>query len=70
MKNLILWLEGDNKRLRKVLTIFTAVVWLLAVITSYIFAWYDKSTMDILSLTTAQFATALGFYMATRADTD
>ena len=66
----MVWLEGDSKRLRKVLAVFTALVWLIAVVTSYAYSWYGRSTLDILGLVTAQFATVIGFYMATKADTD
>lgn len=70
MKQLIEWLEKDDKRTRKFLAVFTAVVWLLAVIASYGLVMIGYDTMAILSLVTAQFATVIGFYMATNAGSD
>jgi len=70
MKNFIEWLEIDNKRTRKVLAIFTAIVWLFAVIFSYILSVYGFDTLALLSLVTAQFATVVGFYMVSKAETD
>ena len=70
MKLLIEWLEKDDKRTRKFLAVFTAVVWLLAVIASYGLVIIGYDTMAILSLVTAQFATVIGFYMATNAGSD
>lgn len=70
MKQLIEWLEKEDKRTRKFLAVFTAVVWLLAVIASYGLVMIGYDTMAILSLVTAQFATVIGFYMATNAGSD
>ena len=70
MKIFIEWLEKEDKRLRKVLAIFTAVVWLIAVIASYGLTFLGLDTIAILSLVTAQFATVIGFYMVSKADTD
>ena len=70
MKQLIEWLERDDKRTRKFLAVFTAVVWLLAVIASYGLVMIGFDTLAILSLITAQFATVIGFYMATNAGSD
>ena len=70
MKQLIEWLEKDDKRTRKFLAVFTAIVWLLAVIASYGLVMIGYDTMAILSLVTAQFATVIGFYMATNAGSD
>lgn len=70
MKQLIEWLEKDDKRTRKFLAVFTAVVWLLAVIASYGLVMIGYDTIAILSLVTAQFATVIGFYMATNAGSD
>lgn len=64
------WLEEDNKRLRKVLAIFTALVWLVATITSYVLYLYTYDTLAIYGLVTAQFATVIGFYMTTKASSD
>lgn len=70
MKQLIEWLEMDVKRTRKFLALFTAIVWLLAVVASYSLITLGYDTMAILSLVTAQFAAVIGFYMATNAGTD
>lgn len=71
MKRFVEWLEGDIRRTRKVLALFTAVVWLVAVVTSYILLFtVGLDTIAILSLVTAQFATVIGFYMATKAEND
>lgn len=70
MKQLIEWLEMDVKRTRKFLAVFTAIVWLLAVVASYSLITLGYDTMAILSLVTAQFAAVIGFYMATNAETD
>ena len=70
MKRLIEWLEMDDRRTRKFLAVFTAVVWLLAVIASYGLVMIGFDTLAILSLVTAQFATVIGFYMATNAGSD
>ena len=67
MKKFILWLEVDNKRLRKLLAIFTAIVWLISVVISYTLSFYKYDTLSILALTTAQFATVLTLYMTTKA---
>lgn len=70
MKQLIEWLEKDDKRTRKFLAVFTAAVWLLAVIASYGLLTMGYDTMTVLSLVTAQFAAVIGFYMATNAGSD
>ena len=70
MKQLIEWLEKEDKRTRKFLAVFTAIVWLLAVIASYGLVMIGFDTLAILSLVTAQFATVIGFYMATNAGSD
>ena len=70
MKILIEWLEIEKTRLRKILAIFTAMVWLIAVIVSYVLTYYNLDTIAILSLVTAQFSTVIGFYMATKAEND
>lgn len=70
MKQLIEWLEMDVKRTRKFLAVFTAIVWLLAVVASYCLITLGYDTMAILSLVTAQFAAVIGFYMATNAGSD
>ena len=70
MNKLIEWLEKDDKRTRKFLAVFTAIVWLLAVVSSYYLITLEYDTIAILSLVTAQFATVIGFYMATNAESD
>lgn len=70
MKDLIEWLEEENRRLRKVLAIFTTIVWLLAVIVSYTMNMFGYDPVAILSLVTGQFSVVIGFYMATRGSTD
>lgn len=70
MIRFIEWLEKEDKRIRKALTVFTAIVWLLAVIVSYCLVFIGLDTIAILSLVTAQFATVIGFYMVSKADTD
>ena len=70
MKILIEWLEIEKTRLRKILAIFTAMLWLIAVIVSYVLTYYNLDTIAILSLVTAQFSTVIGFYMATKAEND
>ena len=70
MKKLIEWLEMDDRRTRKFLALFTAVVWLLAVIASYGLVVVGFDTLAVLSLVTAQFATVIGFYMVSNANTD
>ena len=70
MKDFILWLEGDNKRLRKVLAIFTALVWLIAVIISYIGSLYKVTTIEVLGAVTAQFSIVISAYMMTKAESD
>ena len=70
MRKLIEWLEGNDKRTRKFLALFTAAVWLLAVIASYGLVVIGFDTLAVLSLVTAQFATVIGFYMVSNANTD
>jgi hypothetical protein len=70
MTSLIHWLEVDKSRLRKVIAIFTALVWLGATIASYVLLTYTYDTLAVYSLVTAQFAAVVGFYMGTRAETD
>lgn len=70
MSSFIRWLEEDNKRLRKVLAVFTAFVWLIATIASYMLSMYDYDTLALYSLVTAQFATVIAFYTATKASSD
>lgn len=70
MRNLIEWLESDSKRTRKFLALFTAFAWLLSVVVSYILMTMGMDTIAVLSLVTAQFATVIGFYMATNAESD
>lgn len=70
MRKFIKWLEEDKKRTRKFLALFTALVWLLALLISYGLLCVGKDTMAIFSLVTAQFTTVIGFYMATNAETD
>lgn len=70
MKSFIEWVELEDKRLRKVLAIYTSLVWLIAVIASYALTFVGLDTIAILSLVTAQFATVIGFYMVSKADTD
>lgn len=70
MTRFIYWLEGDNKRLRKVIALFTGAVWLIATITSYVMYAYAYDTIAVYSLVTAQFAAVVGFYMGTRSETD
>lgn len=70
MKRFILWLEEDNKRLRKVLAIFTAIVWLIAVMVSYIGSMYNITTIEVLGAVTAQFSIVISAYMMTKADND
>ena len=70
MVKLTEWLEQNNTRTRKVLAVFTAIVWLVAVLASYVLAFYGIDTIGILSLVTAQFSALIAFYMATKADTD
>lgn len=71
MKQLVEWLEKDDRRTRKFLALLTAFVWVLCVIVNYLlYALAGKSDISILSLVTAQFAAVIGFYMATNAETD
>jgi hypothetical protein len=70
MTKFIEWLEQNNTRTRKVLAVFTAIVWFLCVIASYVLVKFQLDTIAILSLVTAQFATVIGFYMVSKADTD
>ena len=70
MIRFIEWLEKEDKRIRKALAVFTAIVWLIAVIVSYCLVFIGLDTIAILSLVTAQFATVIGFYMVSKADTD
>ena len=70
MKELIEWLELNDKRTRKVLAVFTGIVWLVAVICSYILAKYGYDTVAVLSLVTAQYSAVIGFYMVSDANKD
>ena len=70
MKAFILWLEEDNKRLRKVLAIATAIVWLISVVVSYIGSLYKINTIEVLSAVTAQFSIVISAYMITKASDD
>jgi len=70
MKAFILWLEEDDKRLRKVLAIFTAIVWFIAVIVSYIGSLYKITTIEVLGAVTAQFSIVISAYMITKANND
>ena len=64
------WLEEDTKRVRKTLAVFTAIVWLIATISSYILSLYGQDTLAVYSLVTAQFAVVIAFYMSTKAQND
>lgn len=68
MTRFIYWLEEDNRRLRKVIALFTGVVWLMATVTSYVMYVYTYDTIAVYSLVTAQFAAVVGFYMGTRSE--
>lgn len=70
MNRFIHWLEEDNRRLRKVIALFTGVVWLIATVTSYVMYVYAYDTIAVYSLVTAQFAAVVGFYMGTRSSSD
>lgn len=70
MNRFIHWLEEDSKRLRKVIAIFTGLVWLSATIASYLLYLWAYDTIAVYSLVTAQFAAVIGFYMSTKAETD
>ena len=70
MRKLIEWMEGNDKRTRKVLSVFTGVVWAVAVACSYVLARYGYDTVAVLSLVTAQYATVIGFYMISDANKD
>lgn len=70
MIKFIEWLESDKKRTRKVLALFTAITWLLAIVCSYGMLVWGLSTIDILSIVTAQFAAVIGFYMVSNAESD
>jgi len=70
VKRFIEWLEADKKRTRKVLALFTAATWLLAIVCSYGMLVWGFSTIEILSLVTAQFAAVIGFYMVSNAESD
>jgi len=70
MKQFIEWLEGDRKRLRKVIALFTAAVWLLATLASYGLFVLGHDTIALYSLVTAQFTAVVAFYMGTKAETD
>ena len=70
MGNFILWLEQDKKRLRKLLALFTALVWLLAVIVSYTASVYGVQTVEVLAAVTAQFSIVISAYMMTKAESD
>lgn len=70
MKTFIEWLEGDSRRTRKVIAVFTAAVWLLATVASYLLSLAGYDTLALYSLVTAQFAAVVGFYMTTKAETD
>lgn len=70
MRKFIEWLESDKKRTRKVLALFTAITWLLAIVCSYGMLVWGLSTIDILSIVTAQFAAVIGFYMVSNAESD
>jgi len=64
------WLEVDKKRTRRFLAVFTAFVWLVAILISYSLLVAGKDSIAILSLVTAQFTAVIGFYMTTNAETD
>lgn len=70
IKEFIEWLELDAKRGRRVLAMFTAVIWAISTIVSYILYASGFDTIAVYSLVTAQFATVIAFYMSTKADTD
>lgn len=70
MRKLIEWMEGNDKRTRKVLSVFTGIVWVIAVVCSYVLARYGYDTVTVLSLVTAQYATVIGFYMISDANKD
>ena len=64
------WLEGDSKRVRRVLALFTAMVWAMSTVVSYVLYANGYDTIAVYSLVTAQFATVVAFYTGTKADTD
>lgn len=70
MRDFIIWLEEDHRRLRKVLALYTAIIWLISTVASYVLAVFGYDTLAIYSLVTGQFAAVIGFYMATKANTD
>ena len=70
MRELIEWMEARPTRARKVIAVFTALVWLMATIGSYGLYLVGYDTLALYSLVTAQFAAVVGFYMTTKAETD
>ena len=70
MGRFVRWLEEDVKRLRKVIALFTGIIWLVATIASYAMYVYNYDTIAVYSLVTAQFAAVVGFYMGTKAQND
>lgn len=63
-------MEVHPTRTRKVIAVFTALVWLVATIGSYGLYLVGYDTLALYSLVTAQFAAVVGFYMTTKAETD
>lgn len=64
------FLEENPARMRKHIALITTYVWVLCVIASYLFSFWGKESIAILSLVTAQFATVVGFYMLSNAKSD
>lgn len=64
------YLEENPTRIRKFIALLTAYVWVICVALSYLLTYWDKDTIAILALVTAQFASVIGFYMFSNAKND
>ena len=70
MREFIEWLEEDSKRLRKVIAIYTAIIWAICTAASFALLTFGHDVLALYSLVTAQFTAVVGFYMSTKAQND
>lgn len=52
------------------MAIYTAVIWGVCTVASYVLYVFGHDTFAVYSLVTAQFTAVIGFYMGTKAETD
>lgn len=66
MNKFFKWLEEDNARLRKLLSISILVIWIISTIASYVMVYFNKDSLAVYGLVTAQLTAIVGFYMVSK----